>query len=50
MHIKYQKTFSSTFSRLLPNTGKCDSFLENAFWKMNNFPENVNAKTNRALK
>lgn len=49
LHTKYQKTFSSLCLRLLPNTVKRDSFLENVLWKMNNFPENVNAKTNRAL-
>ena len=48
LHTKYQKTFSSSFSRSLPNTGKWDIFLENALWKMNNFLENVNAETNRA--
>ena len=47
MHTKYQKTFSNSFSRSLPNTEKWDNFLENALWKMNNFLENINAKTNR---
>ena len=42
------KTFSNSFSRLLPNIGKWDSFPENAIWKMNHFLENVNAKTNNA--
>ena len=49
LHTKHQKTFLSSFSRSLPNTGKWNSFLENVFWKMNHFPENVNAETNRAL-
>ena len=47
LHTKHQKTFSNSFSRLLPNTGKWDSFLENALWKMNHFPENINAETNK---
>ena len=42
LHTKYQKIFSSSFSRSLPNTGKWDNFLENALWKMNHFPEKVN--------
>ena len=49
LHTKHQKTFSSSFSRSLPNTGKWDSSLENALWKMNHFLENVNAETNRVL-
>ena len=45
---KHPKTFSSSFSKSLPNTGKWDSFLKNTLWKMNNFSENVNIETNRA--
>ena len=48
LHTKHQKIFSRSFSKSLPNTGKWDSFLENALWKMNLFPENINAETNRA--
>ena len=50
--IVYQtaKTFSNSFSKSLPNTGKWDSFLKNLLWKMNHFPENVNTETNRAFK
>ena len=49
LHTKYQKTFSSSFLRSLPNTGKLYSFLENTLWKMNHFPENVYVETNKAL-
>ena len=49
LHTKHQKTFSNSFSRSLPNTGKWDNFLENALWKINHFPVNVNAKTNKAV-
>ena len=49
LHTKQKKTFSNSFSRSLTNTRKWDNFLENAFWKMNYFPKNVNAETNRAL-
>ena len=49
LHTKHQKTFLSSFSRSLPNTGKWYNFLENALWKMNHFPENFYAETNRAL-
>ena len=49
LHTKHQRTFLSAFSRSLSNTGKEDSFLENALWKMNHFPENVNVETNRAF-
>ena len=31
LHTKHQKTFSSLFSKLLLNTEKLDSFLENTF-------------------
>ena len=48
LNNKHQKTFSKSFSRLLPNTRKLDSFLENVLWKMNHFPKNVNTETNRA--
>ena len=48
LNNKNQKTFSNLFSRLLPNTRKLDSFLENVLWKMNHFPKNVNTETNRA--
>ena len=48
LHTKYQKTFLSSFLKSFPNIGKWNSFLENAIWKMNNFPEKVNAETNRA--
>ena len=48
LNNKHQKTFSNSFSRLLPNTRKLDSFLENVLWKMNHFPKNVNTETNRA--
>ena len=48
VHTKHQKTFSSSFSRSLPNTGKWDSFLENTLWKMNHFPKNINVETNKA--
>ena len=48
LNNKHQKTFSNLFSRLLPNTRKLDSFLENVLWKMNHFPKNVNTETNRA--
>ena len=47
LHTKHQKTFSSSFSRSLLNTGKLNSFLKNVLWKMNHFPKNVYAKTNR---
>ena len=32
-----------------PNIGKRDSFIENDFWKMTHFLENIIAETNRAL-
>ena len=42
--------FSSLFARLLSNTRKWDSFIENAFWKKGIiFPENYNVKTNGEL-
>ena len=48
LHTKHQKTFSSLFSILLPNTGKRNSFPKNTLWKINYVLENVNAETNRA--
>ena len=47
LHTKYQKTFSSSFLRSLPNNRKWYNFLENAFLKMNHFLKNVYAKTNK---
>lgn len=40
---------SISFLRSLPNTRKCDSFPENAFWKMINFSEKVNAKNKQSV-
>ena len=48
MHTKHKKTFASSFLRSLSNSGKWDSFLENALWKMTHFSKNVIAETNKA--
>ena len=39
----------STHLKLLPNIRKCDSFIENASWKITHFLENIIFETNRAL-
>lgn len=45
---KHQKTFSSPFSRLLPNTLKMRVFQKMFSRKINHFPENIITETNRA--
>ena len=44
-----KKCFLTLFSRLLPNTRKWISFIENVFWKMSRFPKDVLCRNKQSL-